>query len=91
MGETLGQMHAVGADSHGEAGVGADQQLQTARTGDGLEPQGLGLRVGRPEGAEDDARAARQGLGDRLGVGRARGIGEEQQRRQGLSRAGGAI
>jgi len=83
-------VQAVGADPAGELGVGAHQQLQAPGACDGFQPAALSLGVRRAERPEHDRRAARQGRGDRLGVGRPRRIGEEQQVRQPLSPRGGA-
>jgi hypothetical protein len=91
MRHSLRQVDAVGADPGGEPRVGADQQLQAAGAGDRLQPHGLRLGGRRAERAEDDRGAARQGAGDGLEVGRSRRVGEEQQGRQALPRAGGAI
>jgi hypothetical protein len=77
-------MHAAGAQPGRQLRVGADQQDETAPPGDRLEPRAARLGVRRPEGSVDDGRAAGQPLGDGFQIGGARGVGEEQQRRQPL-------
>jgi hypothetical protein len=85
MGQALGQVHAVGLHFSGQACVLADQQLQAALAGDPLQRLRLGFRIGGPEAAVDDPGASGQPPRGRGGIGRAFGVGEEQQRRQRLS------
>lgn len=88
-GEALGEVDAIGGQTDGQAGVRPDQEDEATAAGPAGERAALGLRVRRPEGAEDHAGAARQ-EGDRpLGPRGPDGIGEEQQGRQGLPRAAG--
>ena len=88
-GETLGQVDAIGGQADGQAGVRPNQEDEASPPGLTGEDEASGLRVRRPEGAEDHAGAARQ-EGDRpLGSRGPDGIGEEQQGRQGLPRAAG--
>ncbi len=88
-GETLGQVDAIGGQADGQARVRPNQEDEASTpglTGEGAAPS---LRVRGPEGAEDDARAARQEGDHPLGPRGADRIGEEQQGRQGLPRAAG--
>ncbi len=63
VGQALGQVNAVRPDPRRQGGVRADQQLQAARAGDGLQPPAARLGVRRAECAIDDGRAARQARG----------------------------
>ena len=90
MGQPLRQVDPVGPQDAGEAGVRAHQEPELARTRDGGEAASPRSGLGRPEGAVDHGRARRQPGGDGLRLGGADRIGEEQQRRQGLSPAAAA-
>lgn len=85
--QPFGQMHAVGPDPRRKFGVRPDQQEQPARPGDRRQALAAGLGVRGAEGPVDDPGAARQAGRDRLEIGGAGRIGEEQQGRQGLSPA----
>jgi hypothetical protein len=80
----LGQVHAIRADSRRQACVGAGQQQQPAAARDPRQAPAARLGVRRAERAVDDAGAARQPAHDRLRIGDARRVGEEEQPRQPL-------
>jgi hypothetical protein len=82
--QALGQVDAVGGDRLRQPRIGAHQQEEVPPPRDGRQPPAAGLGVRRAERAVDDAAALRQPSGDRLRLGRALRIGEEQQRRQAL-------
>lgn len=83
--EPLGQMEALSSSDGAEPLISSDQENKPTSPRDGRKRLRLIKRVRRPEGAEDDARAVRQALGDGGGIGGAVRVRHEQQRRQGLS------
>jgi hypothetical protein len=76
---SLGQVNpgAAHADS-----IGADQQNQTTAPSDSAQSAGNFGRVRRPERSVRQASPARQGEGERHGVGRALGVCEQDRERQ---------
>lgn len=87
MGEALGQMDPVRADVRRQGDVPSNQQLQPMPAGDRLQPPGARFGVRGAEVAIDDGAALGQAGRDGLGIWGARGVGEEQQRGQGLPQA----
>jgi hypothetical protein len=84
-------VETVSVGLRGQALVRPDQQDQASVSRVLGETPRLLQGIGRPEGPEYDPRAARQALRDGGGIGGPPGVGDEQQRRQGLSPPRAAI
>ena len=87
MREPLGQVHAVGPDPGGERWVRPSEENESPTMGDARQPPARGLGAGVAERAVDHAGPARQARDGGGGVGRAGGIGEEEEPRKTLCRA----
>lgn len=85
-GQAFGQVYAIGAKSPGQPGVRAHQQDKPSAAADSGQCAPSLDRVRCSKGAENHAGASGQARGDRSRIGRAQGVGEEEQRRQALSR-----
>ena len=85
--KALGQMHAVGVESHGQSDIRPDQEHEAASAANPGQSAPCIDSVGGAKSSIDNARALWEPRGDRHWIGRASRISEQQHRRQALSRA----